>query len=218
MRPPSCWPGESRVDPAAATPGRAAAYNPSAPVSANILHRAPAPVPDRAAPDPGGTAVDGRIGPRVCQRCASQQPRALRPRCLSHPRLAGHARRRCHALGHLPGAPGRPTGGGGASGAHGRVHARQIREELLPVIGRGATVLIADMAATIWCDHAGADASRPSRTAPPSSATAASQGRTAGWSPASAGLRPPSRPRRLSARRRSRLRPGRWRCRRRCAR
>ena len=37
-------------------------------------------------------------------------------------------------------------------------NAGQIREELLPVIDGGATVLIADMTATIWCDHAGADA------------------------------------------------------------
>ena len=34
----------------------------------------------------------------------------------------------------------------------------QIREELLSVINRGATALIADMTATISCDHAGADA------------------------------------------------------------
>jgi hypothetical protein len=46
-------------------------------------------------------------------------------------------------------------------------NAGQIREELLPVIGRSATALITGMAATTWCDHAGADASRPSRTAPP---------------------------------------------------
>ncbi len=34
----------------------------------------------------------------------------------------------------------------------------QIREELLSVINRGAAVLIADMTATVSCDHAGADA------------------------------------------------------------
>jgi anti-sigma B factor antagonist len=33
-----------------------------------------------------------------------------------------------------------------------------IREELLSVIDDGATALIADMTAAIWCDHAGADA------------------------------------------------------------
>jgi anti-sigma B factor antagonist len=33
-----------------------------------------------------------------------------------------------------------------------------VREELLSVINRGATTLIADMTATISCDHAGADA------------------------------------------------------------
>src|ERR1700747_3235559 len=33
-----------------------------------------------------------------------------------------------------------------------------VREELLSVIDRGATALIADMTATISCDHAGADA------------------------------------------------------------
>ncbi len=36
--------------------------------------------------------------------------------------------------------------------------AGQIREELLSVINRGAKALIADLAATISCDHAGADA------------------------------------------------------------
>jgi anti-sigma B factor antagonist len=37
-------------------------------------------------------------------------------------------------------------------------NAGRIGEELLSVIDRGATVLIADMTATIWCDHAGAGA------------------------------------------------------------
>ena len=37
-------------------------------------------------------------------------------------------------------------------------NAGQIGEELLSVINGGVTVLIADMTATIWCDHAGADA------------------------------------------------------------
>jgi anti-anti-sigma factor len=37
-------------------------------------------------------------------------------------------------------------------------NAGQIREELLSVINRGATALIADMTATISCDNAGADA------------------------------------------------------------
>ena len=37
-------------------------------------------------------------------------------------------------------------------------NAGQIREELLSVINGGATALIADMSATISCDHAGADA------------------------------------------------------------
>jgi anti-sigma B factor antagonist len=37
-------------------------------------------------------------------------------------------------------------------------NAGQIREELLLAINRGATTLIADMTATISCDHAGADA------------------------------------------------------------
>lgn len=37
-------------------------------------------------------------------------------------------------------------------------NAGQIREELLSVINRGAAALIADMTATISCDHAGADA------------------------------------------------------------
>lgn len=37
-------------------------------------------------------------------------------------------------------------------------NASQIREELLWVINRGAIVLIADMTATLSCDHSGADA------------------------------------------------------------
>jgi anti-anti-sigma factor len=37
-------------------------------------------------------------------------------------------------------------------------NAGQVREELLSVINRGATTLIADMTATISCDHAGLDA------------------------------------------------------------
>jgi anti-anti-sigma factor len=37
-------------------------------------------------------------------------------------------------------------------------NAGQVREELLSVINQGATTLIADMTATISCDHAGADA------------------------------------------------------------
>lgn len=37
-------------------------------------------------------------------------------------------------------------------------NASQIREELLTVINRGAAAVIADMTATVSCDHAGADA------------------------------------------------------------
>jgi anti-anti-sigma factor len=37
-------------------------------------------------------------------------------------------------------------------------NAGQVREELLSIINRGATSLIADMTATVSCDHAGADA------------------------------------------------------------
>jgi anti-sigma B factor antagonist len=37
-------------------------------------------------------------------------------------------------------------------------NAGQVREELLSVINRGATTLIADMTATVSCDHAGAEA------------------------------------------------------------
>ncbi len=40
----------------------------------------------------------------------------------------------------------------------GASNAGQVREELLSVINRGAQVLIADMTATVSCDHAGADA------------------------------------------------------------
>ena len=37
-------------------------------------------------------------------------------------------------------------------------NAAQIREELLEVFDRGATVVIADMSATVWCDYVGVDA------------------------------------------------------------
>jgi anti-anti-sigma factor len=37
-------------------------------------------------------------------------------------------------------------------------NAGQVREQLLSVINRGATTLIADMTATVSCDHAGAEA------------------------------------------------------------
>jgi anti-sigma B factor antagonist len=37
-------------------------------------------------------------------------------------------------------------------------NAGRVGEELLSVIDRGATGLIADMTATLWCDHAGAGA------------------------------------------------------------
>ena len=37
-------------------------------------------------------------------------------------------------------------------------NAGQVREELLSVINCGAATLIADMTATLSCDHAGADA------------------------------------------------------------
>ena len=37
-------------------------------------------------------------------------------------------------------------------------NAGQIREQLLSIINRGATELVADMTATVSCDHAGADA------------------------------------------------------------
>ena len=37
-------------------------------------------------------------------------------------------------------------------------NAGQIREELLSIINQGAEALIADMTATVSCDHAGADA------------------------------------------------------------
>ena len=36
--------------------------------------------------------------------------------------------------------------------------AGQLREQLLGLVNRGATVLVADMTATVSCDHAGADA------------------------------------------------------------
>jgi hypothetical protein len=48
-------------------------------------------------------------------------------------------------------------------------NAGPIREELLSVINRGAQALIADLTATISCDHAGADA-WPAPASGPSSA------------------------------------------------
>ncbi len=53
----------------------------------------------------------------------------------------------------------RPRGASAALGTHIDVsNAGQIREELLSVINRGAEALIADMTATISCDHVGAEA------------------------------------------------------------
>ena len=40
----------------------------------------------------------------------------------------------------------------------GASNAGQVRDALLPVINLGAVTLIADMTATVSCDHAGADA------------------------------------------------------------
>ena len=37
-------------------------------------------------------------------------------------------------------------------------NAAEVRGELLAVINRGATVMIADMSATVACDHSGAEA------------------------------------------------------------
>jgi anti-anti-sigma factor len=52
----------------------------------------------------------------------------------------------------------RPAGDRALPEHIGLSNAGLIREELLSVINRGATTLIADMTATISCDHAGADA------------------------------------------------------------
>jgi hypothetical protein len=40
----------------------------------------------------------------------------------------------------------------------GHANARQVSDQLLSVINRGADVLIVDMTATISCDYTGADA------------------------------------------------------------
>jgi hypothetical protein len=53
--------------------------------------------------------------------------------------------------------------------------ARQIGEELLSVIGGGATALTADMTATVWCDHAGAGAVVRALAASPARAGAGRQ-------------------------------------------
>jgi hypothetical protein len=74
-------------------------------------------------------------------------------------------------------------------------NAGQIGEELLAVINGGATALIADMIATIWCDHAGAGAvwspfTRPGkRPWPP----VRQRRRAPGW-PARPGREPAARP------------------------
>jgi hypothetical protein len=53
--------------------------------------------------------------------------------------------------------------------------AGQIGEELLSVIGGGATALTADMTATVWCDHAGAGAVVRALAASPARAGAGRQ-------------------------------------------
>ena len=99
---------------------------------------------DRAALDPGGMASDGRIGSGF-QRCASQKPRAARPRQLAHPWLARPAvdasmREDIEPVQWI---------GQQAVVAHPVLmdtsNAGQVREELLSVINGGATALIADM-------------------------------------------------------------------------
>lgn len=47
-----------------------------------------------------------------------------------------------------------------------RSDADRVREQLLLVINRGAVALIADLAATVSCDYAGADAWRGPISAP----------------------------------------------------
>ncbi len=60
-------------------------------------------------------------------------------------------------------------------------NASQIREELLWVINRGAIVLIADMTATLSCDHSGADAVMRAYQRALASGTAASRALTSSW-------------------------------------
>jgi anti-anti-sigma regulatory factor len=171
-------------------------------LSANFLHRARARVQDRAAPDPGGTASHGRIGSGFV---AMRQPDAAWPRWLSHWRLAGHAWDAAVPEGICPVRWAGRRAVVALPEHMDASNAGQIREELLPVIDRGAKALIADMTATIWCDHAGADAvvrifRRPvvsgtqlRLVVPPSTSGACSA--SAAWTSWSASTRPWKRPR-----------------------
>jgi anti-anti-sigma regulatory factor len=115
-------------------------------------------VQDRAAPDPGGTASNGRIGSGFLFD-APGRSRTLRdrsnylapgspdlpraPPCVrASTRCNGSASRRWRSFPEHMDASS----------------AGQIRQELLSVISGGATAVIADMSATTSCDHAGADA------------------------------------------------------------
>ena len=119
----------------------------------NILHR-PREVqgPRRSAPMATWPSWPDRI--KVVQRCTGHLP-LTRPRSLQRSR---------HARGAAVSEDFYPVqwAGGQAVVAlpeHiGASNAGQVREELLSVINRGARVLIADMTATVSCDHAGADA------------------------------------------------------------
>jgi anti-sigma B factor antagonist len=96
------------------------------------------------------------MGPKVLQRCTSQQvPRARRDDGTRS--LPG--RRAAAVLMDI--YPVQWTGRRAVIALPEHIdvsNAGQIREELLSVINRGPGALIADLSATISCDHAGADA------------------------------------------------------------
>ena len=118
---------------------------------------------DRAAPDPGGMASHSRIGSGF----VSDAPARRRvPRDRGNYLTRGVLTRGLPDLsGTLPcvrtAGPVQWVGQQAVLALPERMQAAnagQIGEELLSVINGGATALIADMTATIWCDHVGADA------------------------------------------------------------
>ncbi len=113
---------------------------------------------DRVAPDPGGTASYGRIGPKVPQRSTTHHSPPARPQLSSYPPPAGPARTGA-AFNDI--YPVQWTGKQAVVALPEQIdlsNAGQIREELLSVINRGAKTLVADMTATLSCDNAGTDA------------------------------------------------------------
>jgi anti-anti-sigma factor len=111
---------------------------------------------DRVALDLGGTPSPGRIGSRRVQRCSGHPLTWLRWQSLPGSRGGAGGAAVVEGLYPVEWAGGQAVV---ALPEHiGISNAGQVREELLSVINQGATTLIADMTATISCDHAGADA------------------------------------------------------------